>query len=455
MPHISIATSPLTKLSAPLNPLPVAAASPSSQQSPRSVSADQLRRSDSTSRPHSAVPSPGPQIGEARRKNFSFLLRPEIYHPLTPLNVPLSFRHSPHVPDPETPIEELVAHGHFRAAAIAAFQDLTGTGAGDGVDPKDAKRVFELLYTRLACLTLIDATQLAAQEVKALEDLNSVRTYVDEVTGEHLVPWELRVLNVRLQSLGFGDPRRSVMSYYDLAKEAREHIAKNATRSHAPESELWKTRLWDLGIRVAGALIDMEDLSGAAHHLATLPGDEGGKLAFCKALLWLRLGDSERARECARLCSKGVDSVNKEDILLALCDMADANYEAALQRWQEIRLSSDDEMLSINAAVCLLYLGRMPEVRCYSLFWILFLSKFWLILWAGPQYFGGNRRCRPVITYAALQPVDNVRTLHREKSHVENEAGRSSGRPSSFDSRMGEAQQRLQAVVGDSIGRRH
>ena len=34
-----------------------------------------------------------------------------------------------------------------------------------GIDPSDAPRIFALLYTRLACLTLIDSTPLAAQEV--------------------------------------------------------------------------------------------------------------------------------------------------------------------------------------------------------------------------------------------------------------------------------------------------
>lgn len=37
-----------------------------------------------------------------------------------------------------------------------------------------------------------------------MEVLSNIRTYVDEMTGEHLVPWELRVLNLCLQPLRFG-----------------------------------------------------------------------------------------------------------------------------------------------------------------------------------------------------------------------------------------------------------
>lgn len=300
-----------------------------------------------------------PQVGEARPKDFSFLLRPEIYHPLTPLNVPVAFRNSQKQPDPGATPEDLLAKGHFRAAAVAAVQELTGSGTGTGVDSHDAKRIFDLLYTRLACLTLIDATPLAAQEVKALEDLNSVRTYVDATTGEHLVPWELRVLNVRLQALGFGDPRRAVMSYHELAREARERIAKAVALRDNSASELWKSRLQDLGIKVAGALIDMDDLAGAAHHLRTLRNRGDGRLELSRALLWLQLGDTDSARECAQHCT--ADSEMSEKTILALCDMAETDYEKALAQWSDIS-HLDDEMVSVNKAVCLLYLGRIEEV---------------------------------------------------------------------------------------------
>lgn len=289
-------------------------------------------------------------------------MRPEIYHPLTPLNVPAAFRNSSKQPNTEAPLDELLAKGHFRAAAIAAVQELTGNGPRGQVIPQDAGRIFYLLYTRLACLTLIDATSLAAHEVKALEDLNNTRTYVDEATGEHLVPWELRVLNVRLQALGFGDTRRAVMSYHELAREARDHISKAMARHDNSASELWKARLHDLGIKVASALIEMDDLAGAARHLASLPGRGDNKHALSKALLWLQLGDAEKARDCAKECTGGAEEAeNAEVLIMALCDMADAEYEASLAKWERLQ-DLDDEMVAVNTAVCLLYLGRLPEV---------------------------------------------------------------------------------------------
>jgi hypothetical protein len=297
------------------------------------------------------------------QKDFGFLLRPEIYHPVPSVNVPAAFRRSAALPDANASVAELLNGGHFRAAAVAAVQELTSV-APDArpVDSSDHTRIFDLLHARLASLTLIDATQIAAQEVRALGDMNNAAIYVDETTGEHLVPWELRVLNVRLQAIGFGDPRRAVMSYHELAREAREQVGKAATRHDNTARELWKARLLELGIKVAGALIEMDDLTGAAHHLASLKDDSDGKMALTKALLWLHLGDLEAARRCA-VSRSSSDASNATKVISALCDMADGDYAAALEEWTGLGDDeTDDEMVGVNKAVCLLYTGNLDSV---------------------------------------------------------------------------------------------
>jgi hypothetical protein len=52
----------------------------------------------------------------------------------------------------------------------------------------------------------------------------------------------------------------------------------------------------------------------------------------------------------------------EERVVRALCDMADGEYEAALESWTELTETVDDEMVGVNLAVCLLYVGRMQEV---------------------------------------------------------------------------------------------
>ncbi|KAF9871378.1 hypothetical protein CkaCkLH20_11025 [Colletotrichum karsti] len=331
--------------------------------SPKSAATEEPKqRPLSGQRSPAPLHSPVPPVKTTVTKDFSFLLRPEIYHSVNTINIPVAFKTNPKQPTPDASLEDLLAMGHFRAAAIAAVQELTATGGPERprVDPSDHQRIFTLLYTRLACLTLIDATSTAAQEVRALEDLNAA-IYIDETTGEHLVPWELRVLNIRLQALGFGDFRRSVMSYHDLAREAREQISKATARHDNSTRELWKARLHDLGIDVAGALIEMDDLSGAAHHLSTLKDRGDGKMALSRALMWLHLGDADAARRCVQ--DSGGDGRHAEMVVAALCQMADGEYDAALQSWRGLKEELMDEMIGVNMAVCLLYTGKLTEAR--------------------------------------------------------------------------------------------
>ncbi|PVH78366.1 hypothetical protein DL98DRAFT_590487 [Cadophora sp. DSE1049] len=340
-------------------------------------------------------------------KDFSFLLRPEIYHPLTLLDVPPPFRVTSSQVDPLTPLNVLVSSGHFRAAAIKAASLLTSTS--NPISPSDHVQIFELVYTRLASLTLCNQTALAAQEVKALEDLNSAY-YRDENDGSHLVLWELRVLAVRLQGMGFNDARRGVVGYYDLAREARlilsglkksrrEMKAKISDRAESDDAQgdeesekmeeleqeiqLWEHRLSELGIRVASALIEMEDLEGATRFLSSLTpsspssSSSTSHLSTQKALLWLCIGDVEAARSCVIGSNSGSEGdegriSTEQKVILALANMADSEFERAVEGWRSLidSAGADGEgdegekaMWRQNLGVCYLYLGRMDEAR--------------------------------------------------------------------------------------------
>lgn len=243
----------------------------------------------------------------------------------------------------------------------------------------------------------MDALPLAAQEAKVLEDLNSsfyqsdADSDPDSGSGSgsggpetHLAPWALRTLVVRLQTIGFGDPRRAVMSYFDLAREARREAARAAAAHDHTGAELWKRRLADLGVRVAGALVEMDDLAGAAAHLASLADEDADsrQLGMSRALLWLHIGDVDAAR---RSVGQGHGSGSGDDadvgarVVDALADMADGEYDAALGKWRALREEMardgvEDEMVGVNLAVCLLYTGRMAEVSFPYLFSFCFIS---------------------------------------------------------------------------------
>lgn len=178
------------------------------------------------------------------------------------------------------------------------------------------------------------------------------------------------------------------MGYYDLAREVRLSLTALKKSLHAPppsgaglsddertsieqEIELLSTQLQDLGLRVASALIEMDDLEGAARHLSSLQSSASlspppsSNINMQKSLLYLYLGDVDAARSCI---STSIDDRSKDDkIILALAHMSDADYEEAVAIWEDListSLDTDPEspMLKQNCAVCNLYLGRLDEV---------------------------------------------------------------------------------------------
>lgn len=308
---------------------------------------------------------------QASARSFGYLQRSGIFHTLNQL-VPLSyssfwiepvtdqdlqdlppvFRAPPFLPDASLSSSDLLLSSNFRSAAIAAANELiNGTNLS-------APEIFSLFYIRLACLTLIDATAFAAEESKALDDLNSP-IYRDDNTKQNLLPWELQILAVRLQGIGYHDPRRAIAGYYDLARDARENITKTSVENRI----VWKERLGDLGLRVGNALVEMGDVSGAIRHLKSLCTDkkttENNEVWISRlALLYMRLG----ALTAANSCIEATTCTNHEPILQPLLSMAEGRYEDAISEWRNLLASSSSTMATQNLAVCLLYVGRIEEV---------------------------------------------------------------------------------------------
>ncbi|KAL4945027.1 hypothetical protein BDV06DRAFT_58983 [Aspergillus oleicola] len=309
-------------------------------------------------------------------KDLSFLLRYDNYHSLSQVDIPHALRSEFISPTSDETLdsslgilERLLAEGHFLLAAYLCGQILTSSL----VSPTDIKVIFALFYTRLACLELSGNTIIAAQESKALEDLSSTFYYVDPElqtteTHEqqpsyprHIAPWPLRVLAIRLQSIGFGDPRRGIGGLYEIGLEARREIMRPDI--DPAEREIWKQRLSDLGIRSVNALIEMGDLTAAKRSLESLkqrgPANEATRLRAI--LLELSIGDVDAARKQCEELGEGGDA-----ICTPLLSMAEGRYDNAVGEWRALKDKGrgiDDAIVSQNLAVCLLYTGQLSGAR--------------------------------------------------------------------------------------------
>lgn len=313
----------------------------------------------------SQILEPAVNIVERPSKNFSFLLKPSNFLPINQQEIPSPF-HTPSTLTSTTSLTALLSSGHFAAAATLAATLLTSEP-----DPTNAGRILSLLQTRLTCLTLLGLTAQAAAESKCLQDL-SAPFYREK--GVHVVPWDLRILATRLQAIGFGDWRRGIMAFYEMAREARIAARRAEEENNAQERRMWEERLQDLGVRVANALVEIGDLDGAVRHMKTLrvEGSEEGKglLRTRLAMVWLQIGDVEAARRCLAEGVLETETVEGEQdgraTLEALCAMANGNYDEAIKLWQDIAESaqnpSERAVAVQNIAVCLVYVGEATKV---------------------------------------------------------------------------------------------
>lgn len=263
-------------------------------------------------------------------------------------------------------LNKQLSQGHFLLAAHLSAKLLTSPL----IQSSDTNLIFTLLYTRLACLELTGNGAFAAQESKALEDLNSTFYYVDadfRVDSDahdrtrrsyHIVPWPLRVLAVRLQSIAFGDSRRSITGLYELGFEARRELLRPSLDK--TQKEVWRNRLYDLGVRTVNALVEMGDLDAAQRSLSSLVDSGNIDNQARSILLALRMGDLTLAKD---ILAKS--TLLQDGILNPLTTMAEGSYDEAVVQWRALLDRSsqlDRPMIVQNLAVCLLYTGQLNEV---------------------------------------------------------------------------------------------
>ncbi|GAB7361991.1 hypothetical protein MBLNU230_g2027t1 [Neophaeotheca triangularis] len=292
--------------------------------------------------------------------SLSFLQTPKIYHPLplNPSTTPLPFHQPLNKPSPSTPIETLLKTGHYRQAATTTVHDLLA------LPPTATTPILQNLHTRLSCLLLLQRPDLALQEAAPLSEALATPTQESRNLRE-TVPWALRLLLLRCQSLGLDESgRRAVMGYFALGSECRERAAAARNSNDAETASLWDHRLRELGLRVVDTFVEMGELETAGRYLQGLghdndDDDDSAGIAYRRALLKLRVGDIASARSLVATCN-GLDA----EIMITLLNALATDPAASVPDWRALTSKHPDhEALVSNLAVCQLYAGEVGEAR--------------------------------------------------------------------------------------------
>ncbi|THW63461.1 hypothetical protein D6D19_09647, partial [Aureobasidium pullulans] len=344
------------------SPMPIRTASPASS----------LLSPVQQNRPPTRTRSKSP-ASRTIQLDLSLLLRPSLYAPVPTTQIATPFLDTSHQPAPDTDLETLLSHRRFIHAADKATDILTS----GSISPSNTQQILQLLYTRFACLVLCNQSTLAAKEAKPLSDLlareSSTYTRPHREIFLEQIPWPLRLLLLKLQVLGTADAhRRAIMGLYALSSECRTLAQKARVEKDEEAFKMWKTRLSDLGIRVAGELVEMGELETARRHLATLEPEpaitEAEMLEMCirKTLLLLKIGDTQAAEECLATTTASTSSESHTDlnenlliqrqVLSALTALSTSNYTSAVTQLQSLNSTYPSNPLILhNLAIANIY----------------------------------------------------------------------------------------------------
>ncbi|KAK4952889.1 hypothetical protein LTR66_013708 [Elasticomyces elasticus] len=292
-------------------------------------------------------------------KDLSFLLDPAIYHAISQENIPAPFQ-KPLISPPPTNIllKALVVHidDLCKNCDFVNAAHLAAVGLTRHVQPTDNISIFKLLTIRYSCLELLSQTTVAAQEAGALEDLSSDFYYTQVENNDamvearngrrpiakHIMPFELRIQAMRLQNIGFNDPRRTVTGLYELGLECRQQIASPYTSGE--ERGEWKERL---------------------ENLMQLKPTAEAKQALWNAnmvLLLAKMGKLERAYGHV----KDMPDSTTKSLLGATVALADEQIKQAKSMLSSIEGEPNAEIAALvkqNLAVALLYQGKIEEAQ--------------------------------------------------------------------------------------------
>ncbi|KAG7465739.1 hypothetical protein MATL_G00156790 [Megalops atlanticus] len=288
-------------------------------------------------------------------------------------------------------LKQLISTKNWRAAVDLTGRLLTAHGQGYGKSGQPTSHTtdsLQLWFVRLALLTKLSLFQNAELEMEPFGNLDQPDLYYEYYPTVYpgrrgsMVPFSMRVLHAELPQY-LGKPQESLDRLHSM-KIVCQMILDNLDQGLAEDGsminitqenrqasiQLWRSRLCRVMYSMANCLLMMKDYVLAVetyHAIIRYQPEQTAQLLSAIGRIFLQIGDIKRAEKYFEEVEKGTQSKESEHSTFVLMNRAfvylsQNNYAEAHASFTEVlKIDPKNPVANNNAAVCLLYLGRLKE----------------------------------------------------------------------------------------------
>ncbi|KAM6137989.1 LOW QUALITY PROTEIN: trafficking protein particle complex subunit 12 [Phoenicopterus ruber ruber] len=289
-------------------------------------------------------------------------------------------------------LKQLISSKNWRAAVDLCGRLLTAHGQGykkSGLPTNHTTDSLQLWFVRLALLVKLNLFQNAEMEFEPFGNLDQPDLFYEYYPHVYpgrkgsMVPFSMRILHAELPQY-LGNPQESLDRLHSMKiicakilENLEQGLAEDGSMTNITQEnrqasvQLWRSRLGRVMYSMANCLLMMKDyvLAVDAYHtvIRYYPQQEPQLLSGI-GRIFLQIGDIKTAEKYFQDVEKvthKLDGLQSQIMVLmnrAFLHLGQNNFAEAHRFFTEIlRIDSSNAVANNNAAVCLLYLGKLKD----------------------------------------------------------------------------------------------
>uniref|UniRef100_F7B5F6 Trafficking protein particle complex subunit 12 n=1 Tax=Equus caballus TaxID=9796 RepID=F7B5F6_HORSE len=289
-------------------------------------------------------------------------------------------------------LKQLISCRNWRAAVDLCGRLLTAHGQGygkSGLPTSHTADSLQLWFVRLALLVKLGLFQNAEMEFEPFGNLDQPDLYYEYYPHVYpgrrgsMVPFSMRILHAELQQY-LGSPQESLDRLHrvkavcsKILTNLEQGLAEDGSMSSISQEnrrasiQLWRSRLGRVMCSMANCLLLMKDYVlavDAYHSVIQYHPEQEPQLLSGIGRIFLQIGDiktAEKYFQDVEKVTQKLDGLQGKIMVLmnrAFLHLGQNNFAEAHKFFTEIlKIEPTNAVANNNAAVCLLYLGRLKD----------------------------------------------------------------------------------------------